>query len=108
MDFNKEQEIVAEIKKYVADNLPLSTLSNDDLSKRIEELTEQKLKNEYVSIEQQVSIVDQVYSSIRGFGLLDSILKDETITEIMINGPDSIFIEQDGRLFKLVHEGAVP
>jgi len=41
---------------------------------------------EYCSIEQRVSIVEQVFSSIRGFGLLDSIIKDDTITEVMING----------------------
>ena len=45
--------------------------------------------------------MQQVYSSIRGFGLLDSILTDDTITEVMINGPDNIFIEQKGRLYKL-------
>ena len=42
-----------------------------------------------------------MYSSIRGFGLLDSIIKDDTITEVMINGPENVFIEQNGRLFKL-------
>ena len=55
----------------------------------------------YCSIEQRVSIVQQVYSSIRGFGLLDSIISDDTITEVMINGPDNVFIEQNGRLFKM-------
>src|SRR5699024_1443826 len=38
---------------------------------------------------------------IRGFGLLDSIISDDTITEVMINGPDNIFIEKNGRLTKL-------
>ncbi|MFY9131017.1 MAG: CpaF family protein [Saccharofermentanales bacterium] len=67
----------------------------------MEELTGEWLKQEYCSIEQRVSIVEQVFSSIRGFGLLDSIIKDDTITEVMINGTDDIFIEQSGRLFKL-------
>jgi pilus assembly protein CpaF len=67
----------------------------------VEELTGEWLKQEYCSIEQRVSIVEQVFSSIRGFGLLDSIIKDDTITEVMINGTDDIFIEQSGRLFKL-------
>ena len=43
----------------------------------------------------------QRYSSIRGFGLLDSIMNDDTITEVMINGPENVFVEQNGRLFKL-------
>ena len=52
-------------------------------------------------MEQRVSIVEQVYSSIRGFGLLDTIIKDDNITEVMINGPEDIFIEKKGRLMKL-------
>ena len=52
-------------------------------------------------VPEEASIVRQIYSSIRGFGLLDSIISDDTITEVMINGPEHIFIEQNGRLFKL-------
>lgn len=101
MQFQQEQDIVAEIKKYVTENLPLSRMSDEELENQVESITAQKLENIYCSIEQRVSIVQQVYSSIRGFGLLDSILTDDTITEVMINGPDNIFIEQKGRLSKL-------
>lgn len=101
MQFQQEQDIVAEIKKYIAENLPLSKMSDEELEEQVENITAHKLENIYCSIEQRVSIVQQVYSSIRGFGLLDSILTDDTITEVMINGPDNIFIEQKGRLFKL-------
>ena len=45
--------------------------------------------------------MEQVYSSIRGFGLLDAIISDDTITEVMINGPENVFIEQNGRVTKL-------
>ena len=76
-------------------------MSDEELEEHVENITAQKLGNVYCSIEQRVSIVQQVYSSIRGFGLLDSILTDDTITEVMINGPDNIFIEQKGRLYKL-------
>ena len=34
-------------------------------------------------------------------GLLDSILADEDITEVMINGPDNIFVERKGRLTRV-------
>ena len=101
MDFEQEQKFVADIKKYVSENLPLNNLEDDELQERIEEIVAQKIGNIYCPIDQRVSIVEQVYSSIRGFGLLDSIIKDDTITEVMINGPDNIFIEQNGRLFKL-------
>ena len=101
MDFEQEQQFVAEIKKYVTENLPLSRMSDEELEEKVEEIVQQKLQGVYCSIEQRVSIIQQVYSSIRGFGLLDTIISDDTITEVMINGPENVFIEQNGRLFKL-------
>lgn len=101
MDFEQEQQFVTEIKQYVTENLPLSKMSDEALEEKVEEIVQQKLSGVYCSIEQRVSIIQQVYSSIRGFGLLDSIISDDTITEVMINGPENVFIEQNGRLFKL-------
>ena len=101
MDFEQEQQFITEIKKYVTENLPLNKLEDDQLQEKIEEIVAEKLAGQYCPIDQRVSIVEQVYSSIRGFGLLDSIIKDDTITEVMINGPENVFIEQNGRLFKL-------
>lgn len=101
MDFEREQSFVAELKKYVTETLSLSKMSDEELEERIEGIVIQRLGNQYCSIDQRVSIVQQVYSSIRGFGLLDSIINDDTITEVMINGPENVFIEQNGRLFKL-------
>lgn len=101
MDFEREQEFVGEIKRYVTENLPLSKLSDEELEEQVEEIVLARMGGQYCSIQQRVSIVSQVYSSIRGFGLLDSIISDDTITEVMINGPENVFIEQNGRLFKL-------
>lgn len=101
MDFEQEQQFVAELKKYVTENFPLSKMEDDELETKVEEIVVQRIGNQYCSIDQRVSIVEQVYSSIRGFGLLDSIIKDDSITEVMINGPQNIFIEQNGRLFQL-------
>lgn len=99
--YDQEQQFVADIKRYVSENLPLSTLSDEDLEERVTEIVAQRIGNTYCSIEQRIAIVQQVYSSIRGFGLLDTIMNDDTITEVMINGPQNVFIEQNGRLFKL-------
>lgn len=101
MDYELEQQLVNEIKRYVTENLPLSEMSDEELEERVEQIVAQRLGNQYCSMEQRVSIVQQVYSSIRGLGLLDTIINDDTITEVMINGPDNVFIEQNGRLFKL-------
>lgn len=101
MELNLEQQMVEELHRYVTGNLPLSKMSDEELEEKIEELVQDRTRELYCSIDQKVSIVEQVFSSIRGFGLLDSIIKDDTITEVMINGPEHIFIEQNGRLFKL-------
>lgn len=101
MDFEQEQVFVADIKRYVTENFPLSKMSDEELEEKVEEVVLARIGNQYCSIDQRVSIVQQVYSSIRGFGLLDTIINDDTITEVMINGPENVFIEQNGRLFKL-------
>lgn len=101
MTGEEEQELILTIRKHITDNLPLAQMSNEELQERVEEIVGQYLTGVYCSIQQRVSIVDQVYGAIRGFGLLDSIIHDDTITEVMINGPDNIFIEQSGRLHKL-------
>ncbi len=101
MNAEREIEIVNELKNYIVDNFPLSTMSDEELEERVEELVQKRTSSEYCSIEQVLSIITQVFSSIRGFGLLDTIIKDDTITEVMINGPENIFIEQNGQLFKL-------
>lgn len=101
MQQEEEQHFIDELKQFVTENFPLSRMSNEELEENIEALVSERLGVQYCSIEQRVSIVQQIYSSIRGFGLLDTILTDDTITEVMINGPDHIFIEQKGHLFRL-------
>lgn len=101
MEIEFEQKLINEIKRYISENLSLSSLSDEELQDDIEEITKKILADKYISIDEMVSIVSQVYSSIRGFGLLDSIISDDTITEVMINGTDDIFIEKSGRLIKL-------
>ena len=101
MQQEEEQHFIDELKQFVTENFPVSRMSNEELEENIEALVSERLGVQYCSIEQRVSIVQQIYSSIRGFGLLDTILTDDTITEVMINGPDHIFIEQKGHLFRL-------
>ena len=101
MTFEAEQKVIAEIKKFIIEILSLNDMKDEELEVEIENIVAEKIGSQYCSIDQRVSIVQQVYSSIRGFGLLDSIMSDESITEIMINGPDNIFIEKNGSLSKL-------
>lgn len=101
MEEAKLHEFIREIKEYIFDNFNLNQLSDEELEEQIEELIRSRLQDEYLTIEERVDIVRQVYSSIRGFGLLDTIMNDDSITEVMINGPEEIFIEKAGRLYQL-------
>ena len=96
-----EEELVDDIKRFVSENVSLSKISDEELAERIDQIVTHRLKDIYCPIETKVSISQQVYSSIRGFGLLDSIISDDSITEVMINGPEKIFIEKKGRLTRL-------
>lgn len=100
----KEEELdkfVKDTKLYIYDNFNLNSMTDEELEQAVEELVERQLKGIYVPVTQWTQIVRQVYSSIRGFGILDSIMADDDITEIMVNGPDKIFIEKKGRLMRL-------
>lgn len=101
MDYVQEQELINEIKSYVVTNLPLSSMSDEELEQKVDEIVGMKLRDVYCPINQRIEIARQIYSSIRGFGLLDTIIQDDTITEVMINGPDNIFIEQNGKLKRM-------
>lgn len=101
MNTAQEKQFISDIQKHVRETFQLNKMDDSELEEKIEDAVIQRLGGKYCSIEQRVSIVQQVYSAIRGFGILDSIIRDDTITEVMINGADNIFIEQNGRLFRL-------
>jgi len=101
MKFEIDQDFVSDIKRFVTETLPLSRLTDDELEEKVEEIVGQRMAGQYCPIEKRLAIVQQIFSSIRGFGLLDSIISDDTITEVMINGPDNIFVEKFGRLTRL-------
>lgn len=96
-----KKEWVEKIRTSVLTNADFAGMSDEELDRWIVSETERLLADEQLTIGEKAELVDQVYSSIRGFGLLDSILKDDDITEVMINGPKEIFIEKAGRLKKL-------
>lgn len=55
----------------------------------------------YMTPEDKATVVEQVFGMYRGLGLLDTLLMDEEITELMVNGPDNIFVEKKGRVVRL-------
>lgn len=57
-------------------------------------------KEKYLSLADKVFGRKNAYASIRGYDVLQELIEDESITEIMVNGPDNIFYEKDGRITK--------
>lgn len=51
-----------------------------------------------VSRAEQSEMLEQIAADIMGFGPLDPLLRDETITEVMVNGPEQVFVERNGTL----------
>ncbi len=101
MEKEEYESLIESLKKQATENLPLSRLSDEELEENIEKMVNVKAASLGLTVNERIDIVEKIYSSIRGFGLLDSIISDDTITEVMINGPDDIFIEKNGRLLKL-------
>jgi len=52
----------------------------------------------YLTTRERIEVESRIFSEFRGLGVLDTLLKDEDITEIMINGPKDIFAERRGRI----------
>lgn len=96
-----DQQTLQEIRKYVMENLQLAQLSDEELEDQVLQVTNRYFSGTYCPIEQKIDIVQRICNSIRGLGVLDSILSDDSITEVMINGPDHIFIEQNGRVHRI-------
>ncbi|MBQ9591168.1 MAG: CpaF family protein [Butyrivibrio sp.] len=99
-------EIVQAIREDVVGNSQISHMTDEELEENIKERMKRALetRNYHLTISDKAEVVNRVFSSIRGLGLLDQIMTDDSITEIMINGPKDIFVEKSGRLTKLNEE----
>lgn len=84
MQPDREQQIIADVKKYILDNFSLSQINDEELEEKIEDIVRQKIGSQYYPIDQIVSIVQQIFSSFRGLGLLDSILSDDGVWNRLI------------------------
>lgn len=77
-------------------------MTDEELLKAITSLVDRESRGDYLLPIQKMDTVNSIYKMYRGLGgLLDSILADEDITEVMINGPDNIFVERKGHLTRV-------
>ncbi len=93
--------------------MPLSGSTSDQESRdQIWQLMEEELSERFpylsLSHAEKAALVDRLQYQIFGFGLLDPLLQDPTIKEIMVNGPDRIFIERTGHPEPAVDDAGNP
>lgn len=110
-DFFTEE--IAKIRELVSRDPSYSELSDTELKEKIEKMLELRIKQSQetepdvaayysaTSFKVRKSLADTVFESIRGLGILGKIIADKSVTEVMINGYDSIFVEQNGKLQKI-------
>jgi len=77
-------------------------LSEEDLRRRVHDQLQSALAAERapLSAADKAQLIQDVSDDILGYGPIDRLLKDEEITEVMVNGPDSVYTERAGRIEK--------
>ncbi|MBP2019179.1 pilus assembly protein CpaF [Symbiobacterium terraclitae] len=79
---------------------PLAALSDREMRDRLWALLEEVLADRFgylhLTHHEKAALVDRLQYQIFGFGLLDPLLQDDTVKEIMVNGPGRIFVERSG------------
>lgn len=89
----------ASLKKRVIQKIPTGVeLEDEQLLTYIEEEIQYMQEEEYLRLEEKKQLRHMVFNSIRRMDVLQDLLEDEEITEIMVNGPNHIFIEKGGGL----------
>ena len=103
----KRKERLAEIKlelhKRLLDNLNLSALetaSESDLKSEIVAISTEALEEMAVVLnrEERQQLNQDLYDEVTGLGPLEPLLKDDTVNDILVNGPQQVFVERDGKL----------
>jgi pilus assembly protein CpaF len=77
-------------------------LSEDDLRRRVNDELHKALAQERapLSAADKAQLIQDVADDILGYGPIDRFLKEEEITEVMCNGPESVYVERSGKLEK--------
>ncbi len=99
---NKEEDLAARIKEKLLNNVGLSEdLTDEKLKEIIGEEIRKYNENKYIPLKDRVELGRLIFHSMRKLDVLQDLIEDPEITEIMVNGPDTIFVEKHGRLSRL-------
>ena len=73
-------------------------LTDSEILKEIDGLILNRMRESCISLREKVELRQELFYSVRKLDVLQELIEDETVTEIMVNGPDAIFIERNGSL----------
>ena len=96
-------EIKVELHKRLLDNLNLSALetaSENDLRSEISAIAGEALEEMAIVLnrEERALLNQDLFDEVTGLGPLETLLKDDTVNDILVNGPQQIFVERAGKL----------
>ncbi len=105
---NRRDPVLDELRQRIHHNLiddlgPIiydKRLSEDDLRKRVNEQLHAALAQERapLSAADKAQLIQDVSDDILGYGPIDRLLKDDDITEVMVNGPEAVYVERNGKI----------
>jgi pilus assembly protein CpaF len=96
-------EIKLELHKALLENLNLAALekaSEADLRQEINAITTESLDemNVVLTRDERQTLNQDLFFEVTGLGPLETLLKDDTVNDILVNGPQQIFVERNGKL----------
>jgi pilus assembly protein CpaF len=103
-----QQDTYQDLKTRVQNKLlagldpSIDVTKTGDVRKTIQELFEQILSDENIVLSrpERSRLFEQIAAEILGFGPLTSLLEDDTVTEIMVNGAKNIYVERAGKIVR--------
>lgn len=87
------------LKEKLVESIDFSRESSDEeIQELIDEMLIRESRESPISLAERAKLRKELFHAVRKLDVLQELVDDPQITEIMINGPDQIFIEQSGRL----------
>lgn len=95
----RNEEMLKELKVVVLESLnDFEEVTDERVLEVIDEVLKNSLLCRNISLNRRCALRQELFHSIRKLDVLEELLKDDTVTEIMINGENGIFLEREGCL----------
>ena len=94
------RRVIDAVKDYASLDLT-DPARKKQLTRQVVDMLEEVLKEDshHLSQVDRQKAIKQVTDEIFGFGPINSLINDSTVTEIMVNGPHRIYVEREGKIF---------